>query len=253
MGLTGVMPDIVMKKPFANPYLLLLAGFCLLLTGRARAVDGPGDNVGIAIDQVGVLVYPPSMLYAGVDSGEVRVVISVDAQGKLTDSLVTGYTNEDFAKISTAAIKRWKYQPALSHGQARMSRAEVLFQFRDRGVIVQSLPGAQEHRMVARVMGEPYVYAACRLRELDQIPTPLHELEKPQVNGDGRAHKVTVEFYIDEEGRTRMPAVDRGSADDFYAAAAVMAVEQWRFNPPQRKGRPTLVYAQQEFNFKPKE
>jgi outer membrane biosynthesis protein TonB len=38
-----------------------------------------------------------------------------------------------------------------------------------------------------------------------------------------------------------------------YAAAAVSAVEQWRFEPPLRKGAPVLVYAQQEFSFHPKE
>jgi len=38
-----------------------------------------------------------------------------------------------------------------------------------------------------------------------------------------------VEFYIDEAGRVRMPAVDREYADDTFAPLAVQAVEQWRF------------------------
>jgi len=230
---------------------LFVSVLSLLVAGNLRALDRPGDNAGIAIDQIGVLAYPTSMLYQAIDSGEVRIIISVDADGKLTDCLVTGYTHEDFAKSAVVAIKRWKYQPAMSHGEARSARAEVLFQFRDHGVIVQSLPGAMERRMVTRSIGEPYVYAPCRLRDLDQTPTPDQVLVTPAIKGDAKTHKVSVEFYIDEEGRTRMPAVDRGSADDLYAAAAVVAVEQWRFKPPLRKGRPVLVHAQQEFTFFP--
>ena len=75
----------------------------------------------------------------------------------------------------------------------------------------------------------------------------------PSVNSDEKVHTVTVEFYIDEQGTVRMAAVPRESAGDVYAAAAVAAVEQWRFEPPLRKGEPVLVLAQQEFKFRPKE
>lgn len=223
-----------------------------LATSIVAQMQHPDENAGIAIDQVGVLVYPPMMLYSAVYSGEVRVVISVDEQGKLTDHLVTGYTHEEFAKSAVMAIKRWRYQPALVNGVARLSRAEVVFEFRDQGVIVQSLPGALERRVLLGAYGERYVYAPCRLRDLDEIPTPVHVVH-PAINSDGKAHRVTVGFYIDEEGKVRMPAVDRASADDYFAAAAVGAVEQWRFKPPLRKGQPVLVYARQEFNFRPKE
>jgi TonB family protein len=74
----------------------------------------------------------------------------------------------------------------------------------------------------------------------------------PVANSDDQIHSVTVEFYIDEQGNVRMAAVPRTSAGDAYAAAAVAAVEQWRFEPPLRRGQPVLVLAQQEFNFRPK-
>lgn len=240
-----------MKKSCVS-HTLFVAILCLLAAGSASALERPGENAGIAMEQVGVLVYPSSMLYNGIHSGEVRIVISVDEQGKLTDYLVTGYTHQDFANSAVAAIKRWKYQPALVRGEPRMSRAEVHFEFRNKGVVVQSLPGALDGRMVLNSFGESYVYAPCRLRDLDQIPTPVQKLVDPVTKGDDRSHKVTVGFFIDEEGRTRMPAVDRSSADDFFAAAVAVAVEQWRFNPPLRKGRPVLVYAEQPFTFLPK-
>jgi TonB family protein len=210
------------------------------------------ENVGIAINQNSVLVYPPMMLYNAIYYGEARVVISVDENGKLTDYLVTGYTNEAFAEAAVGALRRWSYESARANGRARTSRADVLFIFRDRGVIVQNLPGALEQHRTFGALQDRYTFKPCKLGELDRIPNPIHVVPPAATKSSG-LHTVTVEFYIDDEGKVRMPAVARESADDIYAAAAVSAVEQWRFEPPLRKGRPVLVYAQQEFSFRPKE
>lgn len=245
------MPVNVMKESLAC-YTLLLSLLSLPAIGSVTALERPDDNAGIAIEQVGVLVYPPMMLYNAIYSGEVSVVISVDENGVLTDYLVTGYTDQAFAAAAAIALKRWNYKPARVMGRARSSRADVLFQFKDQGVIVQNFPGALEQRALAGYMQGRYVYEPCKLRELDRIPTPVHVV-RPGIKTDGNNHSITVEFYIDEEGKVRMPAVARESADDAYAAAAVSAVEQWRFEPPLRKGKPVLVYAQQEFTFRPKE
>ena len=69
---------------------------CLWLLGMAAVEAGlaqesirlPAErDAGIGIEQVGVLVYPPSMLADAIFSGQVQAVISVDAEGKLTDWL----------------------------------------------------------------------------------------------------------------------------------------------------------------------
>ena len=240
-----------MNRPFTCFAVLLLL---LSLPGRGSvsALERANDNTGIEIEQVGVLVYPTLMLYNAIYSGEVSVVISVDENGVLTDYLVTGYTDQAFADAAVMALKRWHYKPARVMGRARSSRADVLFQFKDQGVIVQNFPGALEQRALAGYMQGRYVYEPCKLRELDRIPTPVHVV-RPAIKTDGNSHSITVEFYIDEEGKVRMPAVARESADDTFAAAAVSAVEQWRFEPPLRKGKPVLVYAQQQFTFRPKD
>lgn len=247
----GVVPVNVIKELITCFAVLLSFLIQPSYSSMSDAVR-PDGSVGIAIDQVGVLVYPPLMLYNAIYSGEVSTVISVDENGELTDLLVTGYTDKAFADAAVAALKRWVYKPARVMGRARASRADVLFQFKDQGVIVQNLPGALEQRALTGYMQGRYIYQPCKLRELDRIPTPVHVV-RPSIKSDGSKHSITVEFYIDEEGKVRMPAVAKESADDDYAAAAVTAVEQWRFEPPLRKGRPVLVYAQQEFTFHSKE
>lgn len=234
---------------------LLLTGLlalCLPVWTAAQISRLEETSEGIGIEQTGVLVYPASMTAEGIFSGEVRAVISVDAEGKLTDWLLTAYTQPTFAEVATAAIRRWRYQPATVSGRRQASRAHILFEFRTQGVVVQTLPGSLVKQMFPAPFEERYNYKTCRLRELDRIPTPVHVVT-PSAKLDGPPRSVTVEFYIDEQGRVRMPAVDRESADDMLAAASVAAVEQWRFEPPLRKGRPVLVYAQQEFTFRPKQ
>ena len=50
-----------------------------------------------------------------------------------------------------------------------------------------------------------------------------------------------------------MPSVSRETdeASEERSAAAITAGSQWQFDPPMMKGRPVLVLAQQDFNFKP--
>jgi TonB family protein len=218
-----------------------------------RRITGTGQqDVGIGIEQVGVLVYPPSMTADAVFSGEARAVISVDAEGKLSDWLIIGYTQPAFAEAAAAAIQRWRYNPAVINGRRRASRAHILFEFRTQGVVVQTLPGAMVKQIARPGSDERYVFQPCRLSELDRTPEP-EQVVAPAVKLEGAPRSVIVEFYIDEQGRVRMPAVDREAADDVLAAASVAAVEQWRFKPPLRKGRPVLVYAQQVFTFKARE
>jgi len=236
--------------------LFLTLVLCGTLATRPYAAPrgSVDENAGMAINQTEVLVYPFSMTLSGILSGEARVVISVDATGQLNDALVVGYTHAAFADAAVKALKRWTFEPARVHGAARASRAHVLFTFKnDSGVMVQSLPGMTDATAL-RSGGARYIYLACQLRDLDRIPIPVQVVPPtPAKSGlHGAKRTVTVEFYIDEEGRVRGPAIDREEPDDAYAAAAVAAVEQWRFEPPVRKGRPVLVLARQDFNFIPK-
>jgi len=220
----------------------------------ALPTDPSPENEGIGINQTDVLVYPFEMTNSGVLAGEVRVVVSVDVNGKLSDALVVGYTNVRFAEAAVSALKRWSFTPALVNGQPLASRANVLFIFKNTtGVTVERLSGLA-YSSLAQSKNDHYAYLACQLRDLDRIPIPVRVV--PPVSSKsglrGARHTVTVEFYIDEEGHVRIPAIGRDEANDAYAAAAVSAVEQWQFEPPLRKGRPVLVLAKQDFTFVPK-
>ena len=167
--------------------------------------------------------------------------MSVDAEGKLVDYLVLAYTHEAFAVAAVQAVKAWTYEPAKAKGRLCASRADLDFVFKsDLVVAVQNA----ESNYLEDVFGQQNVVQPSLLRNLDHIPTPIHVVSPINPDGVlevGKERVVTVEFYIDQEGRVRMPSVSREMADDQLAAAAGMAVEQWRFEPPLRGGRPVLV------------
>lgn len=212
------------------------------------------DNAGLQINQTEPAEFPNTALMDGIHTGKVRLIVSVDAEGRLVDHLVVAYTNKVFVGSAVRAVKAWTYEPARVRGRARASRVDLVFAFKaDLVVMVQN----SAQNFMKDIFAERYEFSPSLLRDLDHIPTPVHVVSPTIPNGllaEGEERVVTVEFYIDQEGKVRIPAVSREDADDRMAAVAVTAVEQWRFEPPVRKGAPVLVLAQQDFHFmaKPK-
>lgn len=199
-------------------------------------------------------VFPQRLVQIGVTEGMVRVAINTDVQGKLVEWLMVGYTRPEFADAAVAAIKQWKFEPARLRGEPAGTTVEIFFQFEAKGVVVSTcnFNDIIEER-VARIIGVHYVYQPCSLAELDRIPTPIIAV-KPQYPAEladkGVKGSVTVEFYIDETGTIRVPAVSVKD-DSQLSALAVAALRQWKFEPPTRNGRPVLLKASQLFRFGP--
>jgi TonB family protein len=193
----------------------------------------------------------------GIKSGIASVAIAVDDKGQLTDYLITAYTHPAFADSAVAALKKWKFEPAMIRGNPRNSKADLTFKFAVEGVVVVSVSAASVGEMLEYKLAPlSEAYSACTLAQLDRIPTPT-KIVNPQYPGQlarsSRGGHVSVEFYIDEQGHVRMPSVSRETieANEELSAVAVSAVAQWQFDPPLSKGRPVLVLAKQDFTFKP--
>lgn len=232
------------------PILFLLS--CLWVLPASAGLftgEGPDDNVGLSVNQTEAPVFPAGLLLQGIHTGKVRLVISVDAEGRLTDKLVVAYTHKAFMNAVLEAVKTWTYEPMKVNRRPRASRVELMFIFKsDLNVIVQS----GDMNVLQDLMGDQFEHKPYPLKDLDRIPTPVQVVSPPIPKGvlaAGEERVVTVEFYIDEEGKVRVPAVSREMADDPLSAVAVAAVEQWRFEPPLRRKKPVLVLAQQDFHF----
>jgi TonB family protein len=195
-------------------------------------------------------VFPFPLTQQGLTRGEARVAVNTDAKGRLVEWLVVGYTRTEFANEAVDVIKKWAFVPARMRGEPVGTTIEIYFYFEARGVVVSTTTIDELERATLFETGR-YVYQPCSLRELDRIPTPLTtvapvypaELARKGVHG-----RVSVDFYIDETGVVRMPAVSPRDNSEL-TVLSLEALRQWRFEPPTRNGKPVLVKASQVFSF----
>lgn len=233
---------------------LVLTIACVLATA-AFAADQ--NYIPMKIIQTEPATFPREVTALGLTSGQAHVSIQIDETGKLTDLLVTGYSHSKFADHAVAALRRWKYEPALLNNVPHSATVDLVFNFETKGMVVVDMTVSSyvELRNLQMRPGA-YGYAACRLSQLDRIPTPTKVVQPaypPDSTNQRRAAALTVYFFIDEQGRVRLPAVSpgEGEANNALAAAAIEAVSQWQFEPPLSRGSPVLVAARQEIKFRP--
>jgi TonB family protein len=239
---------ITMKTPYQFASFFIFCGLTFLY-GEPAATPPAPPPVLPKIVQTVAPIFPPQMAHAGVTSGKVKFVIEVDKTGKLEDLLVTEYTQRPFADEATKAVSQWIFAPAWI-GTEPVGWVRVLnLYFRTDGMLITFDSG--EAPSLLKMTNHPdeiIQYHACSLRDLDRIPVPRHVVA-PAASLRADAGEVKVEFYIDEEGRVRIP-VARQTSDVTFANAAVDAVSQWQFDPPTSKGKPVLVHAVQIFTVK---
>jgi TonB family protein len=218
----------------------------------AEPPAGPDGLQGLKIVEGNPPIFPVEMVQQGVREGEARVAFSVDVNGRVEDCLPVAYTNAEFARVSVAALKRWRFEPARYQGQPVAAVSDLVVRFEIEGTVIVSLNSAESIGVMMRSMIHEDEYRPRTLKELDRIPAPLtapSPIFPPQLARPGGTH-VTVSFYIDETGAVRLPSVN--AADDAKLGGfAIDAVRNWKFEPPTCKGRPVLVRASQRFNFHP--
>ncbi|PTX95475.1 TonB family protein [Opitutus sp. ER46] len=241
-----------MKSPI--PTLSLLALALAVLPVSAQVPASAPNFVPLRVTSTELPVFPHDLIQLGVREGEVRIAFSVGTDGKLEDCLAVAYTHSEFARVTMGALRRWKFEAARYRGQPIATATEVSVVFQVEGTVVVSLTPSEtlNVRLFSILEGkEPYRPRA--LKELDRIPTPIAAPSPGIPENFAKAtlaRSVTVSFYIDEDGKVRLPSVD-STEDAELGAAAIMAMRDWKFEPPTCRGRRVLVRASQVFNFRP--
>lgn len=231
-------------------------GFFLLTLILARGDEPaplPAGYTPLKIDQTWQPMFPQQATAIGFSTGEAHVVINVDANGALADWLVVGYSHPSFADQAMNAIKKWKFEPARWQGEPVPVVVRVDFNFERQGLtIVTQSPQENLQERFLELDKDQYAYRVHLLQELDHIPRPVHIVE-PIYPADwanrGITGIVNIEFYIDEAGKVRLPAVESRGVSPLLGNLALTAVQQWQFEPATCKGKPVLVRASQSFNF----
>ncbi len=228
--------------------ILLLAVYFLITV--THAAEAAGVESGFKIHRNTSIQFPVTLLRDGINHGEARILLDINSEGRLVDTLVIGYTHKQFADAALVAIRQWRFEPARLNGEPVGTVADCSINFGVDGILFyqRTDPPVFETR---DPLGEKFAYQAHDLIALDRIPTPQHVQAPiyPKEWGDqGMRGRVTIDFYIDETGAVRMPS-GVSSPYPLLDAAATAAIRQWRFAPPLLKGRPVLAHCQQVFTF----
>jgi TonB family protein len=239
-------------KNFEKKLLVILLGLGPIVSPLAQA-QGAGDSP-LQIHKSVTPSFPTSLTVDGIADGEVRLAIAVDAGGHLTDMLPLAYTNGALLRSCLAAVRQWTFDAAVVDGEPRGVTTEVLFEFQPQGPVFVSTNDENEFLAEGFDHGSRrFEYQISEFRDLDRIPNPIHIVKPVYAARADKASgpvKVTVDFYIDENGHVRLPYVNR-LQDKALSAAVVQAVAQWEFAPPTVKGFPVTVHATQEFVYRP--
>jgi TonB family protein len=191
------------------------------------------------------------MFQEGIARGEAHVVVEVGLDGTLTDSLIVLYTHRAFADEALRVARASRYAAGSINGQPFISILQLQFHFDTERMVVTQHVGLNPEPPEPRT--SRFEYHAQTLAALDRRPNALHTPGPvyPQAWIDaGRRGTITVAFYLDEQGRVRLP-VARDPHDELLAASACAAVKDWRFEPPLRRGKPVLVRVELPIVFHP--
>lgn len=218
----------------------------------ALAASLVAQTTSLRIEQTVEAQFPHALSMTHLTEGEARVVINVDADSKLVDLLVIGYTHKAFADEAVSVLKQWNYVAATERGQPIGVRTELRFEFQATGRVV-SLMAIETPDVLLRQMGvhDPLITRVCTLPELDRPIAPMNPAAPAyprQTGAAAAARSVLIDFYVDETGQPRMPVVIN-TPHEVLAQAAVGALSRWRFTAPTRAGKPVAVRVRQEFIF----
>ncbi len=222
-----------------------------LVLGAAQERRPHGEQM-FRIIQTTTPDFPRNVDTMLMSTGEARLVFSVDQEGKLSDLLVASYTHRSFGAEAERALRSWRYEPALQYGEPIAVRASMTFRFESKGQVVSTMAIDTMSAMFAAIGGQILHRRVATPDEID-APVRLIKTVQPRHPGMGQrndlsAGRVVVDYYIDEEGRPRMPVI-LSSDDSAFAEAAVDALLEWRYLPPTRRGSPVIVRVQQAFEF----
>lgn len=179
-------------------------------------------------------VYPRSAFVAD-RSGEAEVHFSLNKNGSVSDIEIISASEPEFGLALAAAIPHWAFRAARRDGSSVESRLAWRHTF-TRPTEAGDRPESRLAPLLA-----PDGPGVASAKGLDGRIVPLFRILviAPEGMEDEKA-SATIEFIIDQDGRSRLPRIRESTSPEFGWAAAT-AVAQWLFQRPTRDGEPTDV------------
>ncbi len=244
---------------FPQKTVCFAIGMGVLICCSATANNAQPNLLGLASYEMPK--FPPELVGVKAGDGEVVMVVTIDVEGAVNDSVVLEATNEAFARSASKAVGDWRFGAKGSSSstsaattttsaeasakdtfQPTYPRREVLqFSFKRSGVVT-TLSHAEAARESFVTSNIPEIRTV-QWKQLDSEPRRLTatmpKVSKAHLVAQG-ARPVSVNFVIDREGQVRVPVV-AASVDPELAKSVLAAVANWRYTPPMHQQQPGVV------------
>ncbi len=234
-----------------NKQVLLL--MALLVIGSALVSEPHGETHGEDSYRPPQLKRPVSLIVPlqirhlshAWERGHLR--LRIGPEGKVEDWVALYLPHRKLLPAVERALEGARFIPALVEGEPAKVDVVATLPLSEAGsfeVINQTTSEHIESRMAhVSIPGNALI-----LSSPAELDGPLEIVERGKVysvtDEEGRElnWRVTMEFYVDQEGTVRMPRPAE-AVDPVVAEAAMRTVRGFRFIPPRREGKPTVVKA----------
>lgn len=188
--------------------------------------------------------FPGQLAILGIPTGDVTLAISRDAGGNPTDILVIESSHSLFSEAALESAWQWKFVPISESAARNAAPAVVRLSFSYQGVVFvfPTIENQMRRNVGAGIRNRAVVLPTLEMANSSPRPVNYKDPEYPATLASvGMQGEAKVTFYVDEEGKVRMPRVLSATAPEF-GKAAIAAVSNWRFDPPKPRGN-TMVAA----------
>jgi len=183
----------------------------------------------------------------GIWTGLATVAVAWEGDGSPSDVVVLRDNDPSFGNAAREAASQWRRPP--SPGVREVTVYEL--KFMKFGVVV-SRSNMVSARTAEKQALDP---APLRVPSSGQLDTPLKAISQPMpefpaaAKGHWDEARVVVEFYVDENGRVRAPAIREATAPEF-ATEALNVLQRWQYETPRKNGQPAVMTERWAFQFR---
>lgn len=233
----------------AGPYLMKMfhrfTSCAGLILGAASVLATPAEH-SVPADLIEYVApeFPAMLREDGIFKGTALVAVSWDADGRPVDAIILESNEPRFGQAVSKAAMQWRR----ASGRAGLEVYELETTLS--GIVI-SYAGKNAAAMVA----EGKTTRRPRVLTRDELDTPPQALQQPMpefppaAQGRWEEARVTVDFFVDENGRVRAPAIQSATAQEF-AEATLDTLREWQFETPRRHGRPAVYAERWTFDFR---
>jgi TonB family protein len=188
--------------------------------------------------------YPEELADTGI-VGQAVIVVTVKADGTVTDPVVAAADQPVFAKAAQEAVLQWKFQPGTKDGVPSDMKVSVPFKFAV--PFEQQVNIASKRKVFAQPEGPVLTLKdfGGKLKE----KTKVNPIYPRSLARSGVTEKVEVEFVVAPDGTTINPKITKKTEHPEFINAAILTIVRTAYEPPVKDGKPVYVATTKTLRF----